>query len=78
MSVPKLEETNTQAKVKRLAFSWRRLNFERPSPEYVLQQIRILGWVLEMARECLTLAPECYLLAQTTSVHAGPVARSWK
>jgi len=44
MSVPKLEETNIQSKVKRLAFSWRRLNFERPSPEYVLQQVRILGW----------------------------------
>ena len=53
--------------------NWRRLNFERPSPEYVLQQIRILGWVLEMARECLTLAPEDYLLAQNTSVHARPL-----
>src|SRR5439155_8366788 len=62
-------------KVKRLAFDWRRLNFERPSPEYVQQQIRILGWILETARECLTLAPECYLLAQ---ILAFIPARSWK
>src|SRR3989442_15823816 len=71
----KLEEANAQEKVKRLAFDWRRLNFERPSPEYVQQQIRILGWILEMARECLTLAPECYLLAQ---ILASIPARSWK
>ena len=51
------------------------MNFERPSPEYVQQQIRILGWVLEMARECLTLAPGCYLLAQNTSVHHASPAR---
>ena len=40
LACTKLEEVNAEEKVKRLAFNWRRLNFERPSPECVQYQIR--------------------------------------